>query len=183
MTLSSNASDVLEGDAIQLICSVESTTGPVSVVWQWTDKQGAGSPQEVASVARDGTVLHGPAYRERSVYGEIRVEKVRGDTFSLSLYNALPGDEGQYRCTATEWLLTGTEPELNWKNIGDKSATKTVTVKTVGKLLQPNRAQYSVYSRSVRHIRPENGMLQGLPQGPRLLAGVKQWKIPFCLFK
>lgn len=183
MTLSSNASDVLEGDAIQLSCSVESTTGPVSVVWQWTDKQGAGSPQEVASVARDGTVLHGPAYRERSVYGEIRVEKVRGDTFSLSLYNALPGDEGQYRCTATEWLLTGTEPELNWKSIGDKSATKTVTVKTVGKLLQPNRAQYSVYSRSVRHIRPENAMLQGLPQGPRLLAGVKQWKIPFCLFK
>lgn len=125
---------------IQLICSVESTTGPVSVVWQWTDKQGTGSPQEVASVDRDGTVLHGPAYRERSVYGEIRVEKVRGDTFSLSLYNALPGDEGQYRCTATEWLLTGTEPELNWKNIGDKSATKRVSVKSVGKLLQPNQA-------------------------------------------
>ncbi|XP_040004912.1 immunoglobulin superfamily member 3 [Xiphias gladius] len=131
VSLSSNSSEVLEGDAIQLTCSVQSTTGPLSVVWQLTDKQATGPAQEVASVYRDGTIWHSPAYRERSSYGEIRVEKVRADTFSLSLYNALPGDEGQYRCTATDWLQTGTEPELNWEKIGEKSATKTVTVKTV----------------------------------------------------
>ncbi|XP_070832875.1 immunoglobulin superfamily member 3 isoform X2 [Chaetodon trifascialis] len=131
VALSSNSSEVLEGDVIQLTCSVYSTTGPLSVVWQWTDKQGTAPAQEVASVDRDGTIWHSLAYRERSSYGEIRVEKVRGDTFSLSLYNSLPGDEGQYRCTATEWLQTGTEPELNWEKIGEKSATKTLTVKTV----------------------------------------------------
>ncbi|XP_076603520.1 immunoglobulin superfamily member 3 isoform X2 [Chaetodon auriga] len=131
VALSSNSSEVLEGDVIQLTCSVYSTTGPLSVVWQWTDKQGTAPAQEVASVDRDGAVWHSPAYRERSSYGEVRVEKVRGDTFSLSLYNSLPGDEGQYRCTATEWLQTGTEPELNWEKIGEKSATKTLTVKTV----------------------------------------------------
>ena len=125
---------------IQLTCSVHSITGPLSVVWQWMDKQGTGPVQEVASVDRDGTVWHSPSYRERSSYGEIRVEKARGDAFSLSLYNALPEDEGQYRCTATEWLQTGTEPELTWEKIGEKSATKTVNVKTVGKLLQTNRA-------------------------------------------
>lgn len=152
VALSSNSSEVLEGDVIQLTCSVHSTTGPLSVVWQWTDKQATGPAQEVASVDRDGTVWHSPAYRERSSYGEIRVEKVQGDTFSLSLYNALPGDEGQYRCTATEWLLTGTEPELNWEKIGEKSATKTVTVKTVGKFLQPNLTQYSVYSDSAKSV-------------------------------
>lgn len=135
--LFSNSSEVLEGDVIQLICSIHSTTGPLSVVWQWTDKQATGLALEVASVDRDGTVWHSPSYRERSSYGEIRVEKVRADTFSLSLYNALPGDEGQYRCTATEWLQTGTEPELNWEKIGEKSTSKTVTVKTVGKLLKP----------------------------------------------
>uniref|UniRef100_A0A8C9WTG8 Immunoglobulin superfamily member 3 n=1 Tax=Sander lucioperca TaxID=283035 RepID=A0A8C9WTG8_SANLU len=129
--LFSNSSEVLEGDVIQLICSIHSTTGPLSVVWQWTDKQATGLALEVASVDRDGTVWHSPSYRERSSYGEIRVEKVRADTFSLSLYNALPGDEGQYRCTATEWLQTGTEPELNWEKIGEKSTSKTVTVKTV----------------------------------------------------
>ncbi|XP_018558583.1 immunoglobulin superfamily member 3 [Lates calcarifer] len=131
VSLSSNSSEVLEGDVIHLTCSVQSTTGPLSVVWQWTDKQATGPAQEVASLDQDGTVWHSPTYRERSSYGEIRAEKVRADTFSLSLYNALPGDEGQYRCTATEWLQTGTEPELNWEKIGEKSATKTVTVKTV----------------------------------------------------
>lgn len=138
VSLSSNSSEVLEGDVIQLTCSVHSTTGPLSVVWQWTDKQATGPAQEVASVDRDGTVWHSPSYRERSSYGEIRVEKVRADAFSLSLYNALPEDEGQYRCTATEWLQSGTEPELTWEKIGERAATKTVTVKTVGKLLQPN---------------------------------------------
>ncbi|AWP13223.1 putative immunoglobulin superfamily member 3-like [Scophthalmus maximus] len=131
VSLSSNSSEVLEGDAIQLTCSVQSTTGPLSVAWHWTDKQTPELTQEVASVDRDGTVWHSPTYRERSSYGEIRVERVRSDTFSLSLYNALPGDEGQYRCTATEWFQTGTEPELNWEKIGERSATKTVTVKTV----------------------------------------------------
>lgn len=131
VSLSSNSSEVLEGDVIQLTCSVHSITGPVSVVWQWVDKETTGPIQEVASVDRDGTVWHSPTYRERSSYGEIRVEKLRADAFSLSLYNALPGDEGQYRCTATEWLQTGTEPELTWEKIGEKSATKTVTVKTV----------------------------------------------------
>lgn len=134
MSLSTNASEVLEGDQIQLTCSVHSATGLLSVVWQWTDKQSTGPIQEVASVDRDGIVAHGLSYRERSIYGEIRVERVRVEMFSLSLYNALPGDEGQYRCTATQWINTGTEAEPNWEKIGEQSATKTVTVKTVGKL-------------------------------------------------
>lgn len=131
VSLTSNSSEVLEGDVIQLSCSVHSITGPLSVVWQWADKEAVEPIQEVASVDRDGTVWHSPTYRERASYGEIRVEKLRADAFSLSVYNALPGDEGQYRCIATEWLQTGTEPELNWEKIGEKSATKTVTVKTV----------------------------------------------------
>uniref|UniRef100_A0A7N8XTQ1 Immunoglobulin superfamily member 3 n=1 Tax=Mastacembelus armatus TaxID=205130 RepID=A0A7N8XTQ1_9TELE len=131
VSLSTNSSEVREGDAIQLTCSVQFTTGPLSVVWQWTDKQGTGPAQEVASMDQDGTVWPSPTYRERSSYGEIRVEKVRADTFSLSLYNALPGDEGQYSCTASEWLQTATEPELKWEKIEEKSAIKIVTVKTV----------------------------------------------------
>uniref|UniRef100_UPI0037E827C0 immunoglobulin superfamily member 3 n=1 Tax=Semicossyphus pulcher TaxID=241346 RepID=UPI0037E827C0 len=131
VSLSTNSSEVLEGDVIQLTCLVQTTTGPLSVSWQWTDKEETGPAQELASVDRDGTVWHSPVYRERSSYGEIRVEKVGADAFSLSLYNALPGDEGQYSCTATEWLQTGTEPELNWEKIGEKAASKTVTVKTV----------------------------------------------------
>lgn len=138
VSLSSNASEVLEGDVIQLSCSAQSTTGPLSVVWHWTDKEETGAAQEVASVDRDGTVWHSPAYRERSSYGEVRVEKVRADAFSLSLYSALPGDEGEYGCTVTEWSQTDTQPEPDWEKIGEMSATKTVAVKTVGKSFQAN---------------------------------------------
>lgn len=137
VSLSSNSSEVLEGDPIQLTCSVQSTSGPLSVVWQWMDKQATGPFQEVASVDREGSVFHGPAYRERSSYGEVRVEKVRPDTFTLSLYNALPEDEGQYHCTATEWLRTGGEQELNWEKIGEVSDAKAITVKTVGRFFNP----------------------------------------------
>ncbi|XP_068602569.1 immunoglobulin superfamily member 3 [Brachionichthys hirsutus] len=131
VALSSNSSEVLEGDVIQLTCFVHAATGPLSATWLWTDKQATGPAQEVASVDRDGTVWHSPHYSERASYGEIRVEKVRGDAFTLSLYNALPGDEGQYRCTVTEWLQTGAGLELNWEKIGEKSATKAAAVKTV----------------------------------------------------
>uniref|UniRef100_A0AAQ4Q010 Immunoglobulin superfamily member 3 n=1 Tax=Gasterosteus aculeatus aculeatus TaxID=481459 RepID=A0AAQ4Q010_GASAC len=130
-SLSSNSSEVLEGDVIQLTCSVQSTSGPLSVAWQWTDTQATEAPLQLASIDRDGTVWHSPSYRERSSYGEVRAEKARADTFSLSLYNALPGDEGQYRCQVTEWLQTGAGPEASWEKIGEKSATKTITVRTV----------------------------------------------------
>lgn len=117
---------------VQLTCSIHSTTGPLSVAWQWSEKQGSTPPQNLASVDRDGTVRPGPGYRERSSYGEIRVERVQEDIYTLSLYNALPGDEGLFRCTATEWVEAGTESEQSWEKIGEKSATKAITVKTVG---------------------------------------------------
>ncbi|XP_071210983.1 immunoglobulin superfamily member 3-like isoform X2 [Salvelinus alpinus] len=131
VSLSSNSSEVQEGDVVQLTCSIHSTTGPLSVAWQWSEKQGSTPPQNLASVDRDGTVRPGPGYRERSSYGEIRVERVQEDIYTLSLYNALPGDEGLFRCTATEWVEAGTESEQSWEKIGEKSATKAITVKTV----------------------------------------------------
>lgn len=131
VNLTSNVSEVLEGDVIQLSCSVQITTGPLSVAWYWTDKEGIGEPQEVATVDRDGTVWHSPSYKDRASFGDIRVEKAQGSTFSLSIYNSLPGDEGEYSCVATEWLQTGSELEINWEKIGERSDAKTVTVKTV----------------------------------------------------
>uniref|UniRef100_A0A671SUJ6 Immunoglobulin superfamily member 3 n=1 Tax=Sinocyclocheilus anshuiensis TaxID=1608454 RepID=A0A671SUJ6_9TELE len=131
VSLSSNTSDIMEGETVQLTCVVSSTVGPLSVSWQWTDKEGMGPAVNVASVDREGTVTPGPTFRERSSFGEIRVERVRPDTFTLFLYNAFPTDEGQYRCSATEWSQSGTAPDWIWQQIGDESATKTVTVKSV----------------------------------------------------
>uniref|UniRef100_A0A3B4A4W7 Immunoglobulin superfamily member 3 n=1 Tax=Periophthalmus magnuspinnatus TaxID=409849 RepID=A0A3B4A4W7_9GOBI len=131
VNMTSSASDVLEGDVIQLTCSVLTTTGPLSVVWYWTNKDENGTPLEVATVDRDGAVWHSPNYRDRASYGDIRVEKVQGGIFTLSIYNSLPGDEGQYSCEATEWQQTGSELEINWEKIGEKSDTKKISVKTV----------------------------------------------------
>ncbi|KAF7658526.1 hypothetical protein LDENG_00011740 [Lucifuga dentata] len=131
VSMSSNSSEGLEGSVIQLICLAHSTTGSLSVSWQLMDKQATGPAKEVASVDQAGIVQYSPVYRQRASYGEILVEKVQANTFSLSVYNALPGDEGQYLCTATEWLQVNTEPQVNWEKIGDSSAAKTITVKTV----------------------------------------------------
>ncbi|CAL8389917.1 unnamed protein product, partial [Gadus morhua 'NCC'] len=131
VSLSSNASEVLEGDVIQLTCLVQATSGPLSVLWQWSDKLGSEPALDLASVDREGSVRPGRAYAERAGFGEVRVDKAHADTFSLFLYNALPGDEGQYRCSATEWLAAGLEPDLVWDKIGEMAATKTVSVKTV----------------------------------------------------
>lgn len=120
---------------IQLTCSVHSIAGPLSVLWQLTDKQANEPAQEVASVGQDGIVSYSPTYKKRAAYGEILVEKVRANTFTLSMYNALPGDEGQYECTATEWLQPSAEPEVK-ERIGEDSATKTITVKTVGRFMR-----------------------------------------------
>lgn len=116
-----------------MTCFVNNTLGPVSVTWQWMDKEGVGPAVEVASVDRDGTVTPGSTFRERSSYGEVRVERVRPDTFTLSLYNTLSTDDGQYRCSATEWSQSGNAPDWIWQQIGDETAVKTITVKSVGK--------------------------------------------------
>uniref|UniRef100_W5LBK1 Immunoglobulin superfamily member 3 n=1 Tax=Astyanax mexicanus TaxID=7994 RepID=W5LBK1_ASTMX len=131
VSLSTNSSEVMEGENILLTCSVFSTLGPLSVAWRWIDKDGTSAAEEVATVDRDGTVRPGPAYRERHSYGEVHVERVRPDTFTLSLYNAFPTDEGQYHCGVTEWLQSGNAPDWTWQEIGKKDATKTVTVKSV----------------------------------------------------
>ncbi|XP_064165799.1 immunoglobulin superfamily member 3 [Anguilla rostrata] len=132
VSLSANSTEVLEGDPIQLVCSVRGameTASSLSVLWQWTDGQGDAPPQDLAAADREGTVRPGPSYRERSAYGEICLDRVRTDTFALSVYNALPGDAGQYRCTVTEWVPA---PDgTTWESIGETTAVNSVNVKAV----------------------------------------------------
>ncbi|XP_023691597.2 immunoglobulin superfamily member 3-like [Paramormyrops kingsleyae] len=126
-----NSTEVLEGEPVQLTCSVRALTdktGSVSVTWQWMGRKGTAVTQDVVTIDREGTVRLGPAYRERSTYGEIRAERVRADTFTLQLYNSVPGDEGQYKCVAMEWIQAS---DLTWEKIGERSASKPITIKTV----------------------------------------------------
>ncbi|XP_062861820.1 immunoglobulin superfamily member 3 [Trichomycterus rosablanca] len=130
VSVSSNSSEVLEGENIQLTCSVHSTLGAMSINWQYLDKEG-NTAVELTAVDRDGIVRPGPNYQERHSYGEIHLERTRYDTFTLTLYNAFPTDEGQYRCSATEWLQSGSAPVWEWQQIGESEGISTITVKSV----------------------------------------------------
>ncbi|KAK2850223.1 hypothetical protein Q7C36_009006 [Tachysurus vachellii] len=131
MSLTSNSSEVLEGENIHLTCLAHSAVGALSVVWQWTDKDGSAPAVDLASVDRFGTVQLGSSYLERHSYGEVHVERIRSDTFTLSLYNAYPTDEGEYRCSATEWIQSGSAPDWEWQQIGDNTATTAISVRSV----------------------------------------------------
>ncbi|KAJ8247195.1 hypothetical protein GJAV_G00259830 [Gymnothorax javanicus] len=130
--LLSNGSEVLEGDPIALSCVVggvsDGVGGTVTVSWSWSPGRGGAAMQDLASLAQDGTVRTGPLYRERRSYGEVAVERLQGHTFVLVLRHALPGDEGQYHCTASEWRQS---PDFSWEKIGEKSVSKALTVKAV----------------------------------------------------
>ncbi|XP_062390756.1 immunoglobulin superfamily member 3 [Sardina pilchardus] len=149
VSLSSNSS-FDEGDPVILTCTVLNVWGSLSVSWQWTppssgptsapaangnegeDAPPGPEPVELASVERDGTVRLGPAYLERGSYGEVRATRgPRADTYTLALYNAYPTDAGQYRCIVTEWIRTGPEPNSTWQHLGEQSAAKEITVKSV----------------------------------------------------
>ncbi|KAK1797918.1 hypothetical protein P4O66_007968, partial [Electrophorus voltai] len=131
VSLSTDSSEVMEGERVLLICSVSSTLGALSILWQWTNRDGTGVAVDVASVDRDGTAHPGPAYLERHSYGHVHMERVRSDAFTLALRDAFPADEGQYRCSATSWLQRGGVPDGSWQPIGEGSATRVITVKSV----------------------------------------------------
>ncbi|KAI5106979.1 immunoglobulin superfamily member 3 precursor, partial [Silurus meridionalis] len=131
VSLTSNSSEVLEGEHIHLTCSVHSTVGVLSIVWQWTDNDGSTPAVDLALVDRYGTMQPGSSYQERHSYGEVHAERTRMDTFVLTLSNAFPADEGQYRCSITEWLQSGTAPDWEWQTIGENTATTAITVKSV----------------------------------------------------
>ncbi|XP_076850451.1 LOW QUALITY PROTEIN: immunoglobulin superfamily member 3 [Brachyhypopomus gauderio] len=131
VSLSTDSSSVMEGERILLTCSVHSTLGVLSVLWQWADRDGTGAAVDLASVGRDGTVRPGSAYLERHRYGGVHVERVGPDTYTLVLRDTFPSDEGQYRCSATAWTQGGGAANSTWQPIGEGNATKIIAVKSV----------------------------------------------------
>lgn len=113
------------------MCEAQSISGKVaglSVTWRWLDSKGS-TEQHIAALDQEGVVKLSLAYSNRAAYGGIRAERTDIDTFSLSIYNTLPSDEGQYECEVTEWLPG---PNSTWESIGEKTAVTHVMVRSKG---------------------------------------------------
>uniref|UniRef100_A0A6I8MYN9 Immunoglobulin superfamily member 3 n=1 Tax=Ornithorhynchus anatinus TaxID=9258 RepID=A0A6I8MYN9_ORNAN len=125
--LASNASSVLEGDNLQLACSVRSPAARprarFSVLWQLLDGQGRAAA--VTGLDREGTVQPGPGYWERCGLGVVQTDQVQPGSFRLRVLGAVRADEGRYECHVTEWAHG---PDGDWQVVGERKASTHVAV-------------------------------------------------------
>ncbi|XP_068945378.1 immunoglobulin superfamily member 2 [Petaurus breviceps papuanus] len=91
-----------EGEALIFHCKLNGAEHPLSVIW-WHTPVSLQQPEFVGSLEKDGTVILGPSYKDRSNDGCIRLEKENTATFRLEIFNTLMADGGTYECKVTEF--------------------------------------------------------------------------------
>ncbi|XP_019412645.1 PREDICTED: prostaglandin F2 receptor negative regulator [Crocodylus porosus] len=117
-TQSSASLRLSEGVSFELCCSASTHTSEhthLHVTWQV--KSGP-SWREVLSLTHEGKFHSSPEYGERYHSGDVRFDAATNDTYWLSVSQAMPVDEGAYRCLVSEWV-TGTDGL--WQKIQEKS--------------------------------------------------------------
>ncbi|XP_078392389.1 immunoglobulin superfamily member 8-like [Cetorhinus maximus] len=107
-----------EGESLALQCRAATLTAPhthLSVTFSLS-RSGPGDREMVIGIGRDLTVegQEQGAYWARYARGQIRVEKVRGDSYHLRVDHVKPQDAGRYYCSAAEWIQ---DPGMGWKKI------------------------------------------------------------------
>lgn len=128
--VTTNATNILEGENLRFGCSVRTGFPPqnrLSVAWQLVDKQNRRS--DIVRLDRDGTIHPGPSYAERSSYGEIQMEQIRPGSFTLEIFNSLKADEGHYECRITEWTR---RVDGEWQMIGERHNGSAVSINALG---------------------------------------------------
>ncbi|XP_067896829.1 immunoglobulin superfamily member 3-like [Heterodontus francisci] len=130
VVIHSNTTEVLEGDFLQFVCVIHSVTagyGQLSITWQFINKQNQKS--DIIGMNQDGVQVTYEPYHERAINSEVRMARVKSDSFTLGIYNVLTSDQGQYVCNVMEWAA---ESNGNWQLIGEYvSNNKPVTIKSL----------------------------------------------------
>ncbi|KAJ8255801.1 hypothetical protein COCON_G00196650 [Conger conger] len=109
---------VNEGDVLRLTCGVSGSSGQLSVTWQ--HRVGHGDFGDVISLSRYGVMEAGVQYRQRTVGGDVRALRTTPESFTLEIANALPTDNGTYKCTVSEWgpeAMGGGEVDKNSQEV------------------------------------------------------------------
>ncbi|XP_060090442.1 prostaglandin F2 receptor negative regulator-like isoform X2 [Heteronotia binoei] len=115
---SASAWNLSEGDSFQLHCSASTNSSEhthLHVSWEF--KNGL-VWQEILSLTHEGKFQPGPDYNERYISGYVRLDAMANDIYRLSVSQALPSDEGAYRCRVSEWVK---DADGSWQKIQEKS--------------------------------------------------------------
>ncbi|XP_010719877.1 immunoglobulin superfamily member 3-like [Meleagris gallopavo] len=117
----------VEGDAMELTCEVSRSTAQhthLSVGWYCLRGE---HRAEILTLSKDFVVMPGPAYAQRFLAGNVRLDKVGSTSYKLSIVAVEPSDQGQLYCEAAEWIE---DPDGMWKDISRKQSERTSLVVT-----------------------------------------------------
>ncbi|XP_015276391.1 PREDICTED: prostaglandin F2 receptor negative regulator [Gekko japonicus] len=115
---SASALNLSEGDSFQLRCSASTNSSEhthLHVSWEFKNDL---VWQEILSLTHEGKFQPGPDYNERYISGYVRLDAMANDIYRLSVSQALPSDEGAYRCRVSEWVK---DADGSWQKIQEKS--------------------------------------------------------------
>ncbi|XP_039375747.1 prostaglandin F2 receptor negative regulator isoform X1 [Mauremys reevesii] len=115
---SSKPRKLSEGDSFELRCSASTISSEhthLQVTWEL--KNGP-AWQEILSLTHEGKFQPSPEYEERYLSGDVRLDTVANDIYRLSVSQALPMDEGLYRCLVSEWVKGA---DSSWQKIQEKN--------------------------------------------------------------
>ncbi|KAF7250880.1 Immunoglobulin superfamily member 2 [Varanus komodoensis] len=128
-----------QGEAVQLVCEVSTGTAQhthLSVAWYLLQEGGGGQPQKIISLSREFVLLPGSSFAQRFSSGDIRLDKIGGNAYKLSITKLQSSDQGEVYCEAVEWIQ---DPDETWKDIARKQTDKTsLTIRSMDKNVYVN---------------------------------------------
>ncbi|KAM4699380.1 immunoglobulin superfamily member 3-like [Discoglossus pictus] len=114
--LSSDVSQVYEGDSVNLTCEVTRFLGSLSLVWFLI--RSSGQWMEMVSLQRDGELTISQSHS-----GKLEVDKLGRGLFTLKMSSVT--ETGRYGCRVTEWAPG---PDGGWQNLTVHSRDRTINV-------------------------------------------------------
>ncbi|XP_075053606.1 immunoglobulin superfamily member 3-like [Mixophyes fleayi] len=114
--LSTDGSEVYEGNSVKYQCLVSGP--PMSMSLSWFRMASTGQWVEMASLRQDGELVVGKDYVQRYSSGQLVAQKVSPGLFFLKLDRIMQSDGGKYICRATERIQ---EQEEVWRNVTTES--------------------------------------------------------------
>ncbi|XP_048834984.1 prostaglandin F2 receptor negative regulator isoform X2 [Brienomyrus brachyistius] len=112
--------EIPEGDPLNIHCiATRDLKQNTYLSVTWSVRRGTAPPEDIVTLGPDGDHRVGAGYIQRHADMGLFPQTMKGNIFSLVLTETRPSDEGQYTCTAREWV-----PERGalWQPILEKSA-------------------------------------------------------------